>query len=182
MSEEKNIPQELDDDIVVLEDEDGNVVRFQFLELVTVDVTPYAVLMPLDDDRNYWRLADYFIKETNHHFRDEKKQMKQRYGCTRNLESPVIVRQPARASEFKTIDIKPIKGYQIDEDSIQEYINPITGIPTIYYTMTAIDDIPRCAGRWRGGKKSRIVKDESFSRFEELRQTEFSDLFEWEFL
>lgn len=50
MSEEKNIPQELDDDIVVLEDEDGNVVRFQFLELVTVDVTPYAVLMPLDDD------------------------------------------------------------------------------------------------------------------------------------
>ena len=139
-------------------------------------------LMPLDDDRNYWRLADYFIKETNHHFRDEKKQMKQRYGCTRNLESPVIVRQPAKASEFKTIDIKPIKGYQIDEDSIQEYINPITGIPTIYYTMTAIDAIPRCAGRWRGGKKARVVKDESFSRFEELRQTEFSDLFEWDFL
>ena len=33
----------------VWEDEDGNVLRFQFLELVTVDETPYAVLMPEDD-------------------------------------------------------------------------------------------------------------------------------------
>ncbi|MBQ5334708.1 MAG: DUF1292 domain-containing protein [Oscillospiraceae bacterium] len=52
MSEEKNLPQELDDDLVVLEDEDGNVVRFQFLELVTLGVTPYAVLMPLEDEED----------------------------------------------------------------------------------------------------------------------------------
>ena len=49
MSEEQITPQDFEDDLVVLEDEADNLVRFQFLELVTVDVTPYAVLMPLDD-------------------------------------------------------------------------------------------------------------------------------------
>ena len=39
-----------DDDLVILEDEDGNTVRFQFLELVTVDAVPYAVLLPADED------------------------------------------------------------------------------------------------------------------------------------
>lgn len=41
--------EELDDNLVVLEDEDGNSVTFEFLELVTVDSTPYAILLPLDD-------------------------------------------------------------------------------------------------------------------------------------
>ena len=39
-----------DDDIVILEDEDGNAVTFRFLELVTVDAKPYAVLLPQDED------------------------------------------------------------------------------------------------------------------------------------
>ena len=51
MDQEKlNQEQEaLDDDIVILEDEDGNAVTFQFLELVTVDAKPYAVLLPMDE-------------------------------------------------------------------------------------------------------------------------------------
>ncbi|MBR5405261.1 MAG: DUF1292 domain-containing protein [Oscillospiraceae bacterium] len=49
MSDAEKLPQEAEDDLVILEDEDGNLMRFQFLELVTVDVTPYAVLMPLDE-------------------------------------------------------------------------------------------------------------------------------------
>lgn len=39
-----------DDDLVILEDEDGNSVSFRFLELVTVDAKPYAVLLPEDED------------------------------------------------------------------------------------------------------------------------------------
>lgn len=53
MENEKMNPDaqdELDDDIVILEDEEGNAVTFRFLELVTVGETPYAVLLPLDDD------------------------------------------------------------------------------------------------------------------------------------
>lgn len=45
----QNEQEELDDDIVILEDEEGNAVTFQFLELVTVDAKPYAVLLPLDE-------------------------------------------------------------------------------------------------------------------------------------
>lgn len=38
-----------DEDLVILEDEEGNTVRFTFLELVTVGEKPYAVLLPEDD-------------------------------------------------------------------------------------------------------------------------------------
>lgn len=46
LNQEQEAP---DDDIVILEDEDGNAVTFQFLELVTVDAKPYAVLLPMDE-------------------------------------------------------------------------------------------------------------------------------------
>ena len=46
----ENLTEDEDDDIVVLEDEDGNAVTFRFLELVTVDAKTYAVLLPLDED------------------------------------------------------------------------------------------------------------------------------------
>lgn len=48
--EELRQEQTEDDDIVILEDEDGNAVTFRFLELVTVDAKPYAVLLPQDED------------------------------------------------------------------------------------------------------------------------------------
>ena len=49
MEQERNDQELLDDDVVILEDDEGNAVTFQFLELVTVDATPYAVLLPLDE-------------------------------------------------------------------------------------------------------------------------------------
>ena len=49
MDQEYNQQEMQDDDIVILEDEEGNSVTFQFLELVTVDTVPYAVLLPMDE-------------------------------------------------------------------------------------------------------------------------------------
>lgn len=49
MENEQLNQEALDDDVVILEDEEGNSVTFQFLELVTVDAVPYAVLLPLDE-------------------------------------------------------------------------------------------------------------------------------------
>lgn len=37
-------------DIVLLEDDDGNVIKFQMLGLVMVSEIPYAVLLPDDED------------------------------------------------------------------------------------------------------------------------------------
>lgn len=50
--EQENAQAADDDDLLVLEDEDGNTIEFQFLEMVTVDNKPYAVLMPLEDDED----------------------------------------------------------------------------------------------------------------------------------
>ncbi len=73
MDDEKLIPQEPeneDDDLVLLEDENGNLTRFQFLELVTVDMKPYAILLPVDDNEDggvvIVEVAD-LGKETEHY-------------------------------------------------------------------------------------------------------------------
>ena len=139
--------------------------------------------IPLDDESNgnYYRLAEYIIKETAEHFRDPQSQTKQRYSCTRNLTSPIIVRQPASPAEFSVDKIKTIKGYLIDEDSVIEFENPISGCPTIFYMMTAMDDTPRLK-KWRGGRNARQVKPEPLKTFEQLRQIEFEDLLEWDYL
>lgn len=46
---EQNALEDPDDDLIVLEDENGECIRFQFLEMVRTDGKPYAVLMPLED-------------------------------------------------------------------------------------------------------------------------------------
>lgn len=138
-------------------------------------------VLPLDDARDYTKLAEYLIKQTNEAFRDPARATKQRYGRTRNLEDPVLVKQEARASDFNISKIRPVKGYHIDPDSIEEYMNPITGIPTITYRMIADDAVQKNAA-YRKKLRGRRVKEESFARFQALKQTEFSDLFEWEFI
>ena len=47
--------------------------------------------------------------------------------------------------------------------------------------MIADDAVAKNAAH-RKRVRGKKVKDESFARFEALRQTEFSDLFEWGFL
>lgn len=52
MSEEKtpNISEEeLDDNIIVLNDEDGKEVKFEFLDLVELDNEEYVVLLPVEE-------------------------------------------------------------------------------------------------------------------------------------
>lgn len=135
--------------------------------------------IPLDDegDNDYSRLAEYIIKETNENFRKSGNQTKQRYSRTRNLDNPIIVRQEASPKDFNINNIKPVKGYKIDEDSIVTYENPITGCPTLFYKMIAIDE-ENVRTKWRG-RNAKPVRREPFATFTELRQTEFSDLCEW---
>lgn len=42
--------EELDDNIVVLNDEDGNEVQFEFLDLVELDDEEYVVLLPVTEE------------------------------------------------------------------------------------------------------------------------------------
>ncbi len=40
------------DNIIVLNDEDGGEVRFEFLDLIELDGEEYVVLLPADDDES----------------------------------------------------------------------------------------------------------------------------------
>ena len=42
--------EELDDNIVVLNDEEGNEVQFEFLDLVVLDDEEYVVLLPVTEE------------------------------------------------------------------------------------------------------------------------------------
>lgn len=39
--------EELDDNVIILNDEDGNEVKFEFLDLVELDDEEYVVLLPI---------------------------------------------------------------------------------------------------------------------------------------
>ncbi len=55
MSDEKiqnNSEEELADNIVILNDEDGNESRFEFLDLIEYDNEEYVVLLPAEEDEN----------------------------------------------------------------------------------------------------------------------------------
>ena len=48
---------------------------------------------------------------------------------------------------------KPIKGYSIDEDSIYQGVNPVTGIPFMEYVMISTQPDPRLSIWPRGQRK-----------------------------
>lgn len=129
----------------------------------------------LDSTRNYYVLASYLIKETSKTFRLAENAMKQRYSCSRNLIRPIVMRE-----ELSLIELfeKPraIKGYTIEEDSINYYRHPFTGLEHLEYRMISNDPVPRVKS-WRKGNA--IKRDETFRRFEEIVQLDMGDIFEW---
>ncbi len=49
-NEEKNVPEMEDDldNVIILNDEDGNEVQFEFLDLIEYDSEEYVVLLPVE--------------------------------------------------------------------------------------------------------------------------------------
>ena len=47
---EENMNGEELDNIVILNDEEGNEVKFEFLDLIELDEEEYVVLLPVDDE------------------------------------------------------------------------------------------------------------------------------------
>ena len=51
-NENNNIPEEELDNIIILNDENGEEVTFEFLDLIELDGEEYVVLLPVEDDEN----------------------------------------------------------------------------------------------------------------------------------
>ncbi len=52
MDEENNTPEEELDNIIVLNDENGEEVSFEFLDLIELDGEEYVVLLPVEEEEN----------------------------------------------------------------------------------------------------------------------------------
>lgn len=92
----------------------------------------------LDDSGNYYKLANYLIKETDKTFREPEAASKRRYSHSRNIEIPEVKRELVNYRELHK-ELQPIKGYQIDQDSVRRYEHSILGVECLEYIMIAID-------------------------------------------
>ena len=57
MDEENNINEENLDNIIILNDEEGNEIQFEFLDLIEYNSEEYVVLLPVDE------AADVILKD-----------------------------------------------------------------------------------------------------------------------
>lgn len=67
MDEENNVP-EMDeelDNIVILNDEDGNEVRFEFLDLIEYEDEEYVILLPTDEDEDSGEVVILQVEDTD---------------------------------------------------------------------------------------------------------------------
>lgn len=124
---------------------------------------------PLDKTRNYRVLSEYLIKETQKTFREPENATKRRWKPSRNLKRPVVKREWVSISQlFQNLDdIKPLKGYEIDRDTLRKYTNPVTKLDHLEYQMVSNEAVPRLSV-WRKGKK--VNRNETYRKMDEMRQ------------
>ena len=110
----------------------------------------------LDDSGNYYRLAEYLVKETEKTFRSPDAVSRKRYSHSRTIVIPEIRKEEVSARVLDQ-DPKPLKGYYIDRDTIARYEHAVLGVECVEFIQVSLEDIPRIR-KWRGGKKTRKEK------------------------
>ena len=70
--DENNIPEEELDNIIVLNDETGAEVKFEFLDLVELDGEEYVVLLPADEAENEEEAGEVVILKVEASESDEE--------------------------------------------------------------------------------------------------------------
>lgn len=60
----EGLDEELDN-IIVLNDEDGNEVQFEFLDLIELDGEEYVVLLPTEDDEEEGEVVILKVEDTD---------------------------------------------------------------------------------------------------------------------
>jgi hypothetical protein len=131
----------------------------------------------LDRSRNYRKLAEYFVKETSKTMREPGNETKRRWSASRNLVRPVVKRETVSAKALYE-QPRAFKGYQIDEDTVQRYEHPFTGLEHLEYMMCSTDPVPRLR-TWRKGKV--VDRGETYKRASEI-QIDMETLDSWYYM
>lgn len=124
------------------------------LEITRIWTRGFIRPVHLDDTGDYRKLASYLIKETSTSFREADAVSRRRYNCSRSIIRP-MVSEDDKVSSAQMIDLKPVEGYYIDQDSIYRGENPITGKPYVEYVMVSLTEEPRIKN-WNRGKKKTL--------------------------
>lgn len=109
-------------------------------------------LVPLYEEGEYQKLADYLVKETEETFREEGTPFRQRYSCSRNLIMPKPEIRMRKAKTWKQ-EPKPRPGYYILQDSLYNGFDKV-GFPYQRYVMVKLDPEEsdwEYGNRWEGG-------------------------------
>ena len=63
--EDNNVPEEGLDNIIVLNDENGEEVQFEFLDFIELDGEEYVVLLPVEEDEETeWEVVILKVEDT----------------------------------------------------------------------------------------------------------------------
>ena len=65
MNNDNNGMEELEENIIRLNDENGNEVKFEFLDLIEYEREEYVVLLPAQDDENSDKVVILRVEDTD---------------------------------------------------------------------------------------------------------------------
>lgn len=116
----------------------------------------YVNFKILEANGNYYKLAQYLIKETEKTFRLPDSVNKKRYSTSGNIVRPEIKKELV-SERMLDRDPEPLKGYYIDRDTINKYEHAILGVECMEYIQVSLDEKPRIR-RWNRGKKAKPEK------------------------
>lgn len=104
----------------------------------------------LDDSGNYYRLAEYLIKETEKTFRLPESVHRKRYSQSGSIVIPQIKREEV-SERMLHKELKPYDGYYIDEDTVNRYEHAVLGVDCLELIQVSLEPTPRLS-RWNKGK------------------------------
>ena len=142
--------------VAVTEYENTRIHHHLIISKIDIDVIDkywkhgYEYPVPLDETGNYYKLAEYLLKETEKTFRSDTSPYKRRYSTSRNVVMPEMKREKVSGREIRE-QIKAIKGYYVDEDTVRKYEHAILRVDCMEYIMVSLDEEPRLK-RWNKGK------------------------------
>lgn len=114
----------------------------------------YEYPVMLDKSGNYYKLAEYLLKETEKTFREDDSPQKRRYSSSRNVVMPKVHREKVSGKEVYQ-ELKPLKGYYVDQDTVRKYEHAVLGVECMEYIMVSLDEESRLQ-RWRRGKQVKL--------------------------
>ena len=106
-----------------------------------------VIVSPLDDTGNYWRLAHYYVGQLRTSPDGEAIKGK-RWSSSKNLRRPPPKTEVREARTWRD-EPKPINGYYIDKDSVENGVCPLTGEAYQFYRMVRIPPEKRQKERLR---------------------------------